>query len=595
MCSSRLFAAALLLAGSGRALATADDPSSAPGVVALVGATAINPAKAEVIPDAVVLLAGGRVQAVGAAKDVPVPPGAERRDLHGKWVLPGYTDAHIHFFQSGGLYTRPDSLDLNKVYPYADEVAWIKAHVADTFSRYLACGITAVVDVGGPMWNFEVRERARTGREPAPQVAVAGPLISSVDDKPLDLGDPPILKITDPEAARAEVRRQAAFKPDLIKVWYIVQPDKGLTVESYRPVMRAVAEEAHSLGLRVAVHATELESARAAVQEGADVLVHMVSDVPVDDEFVQLLREKKIVIIPTLGVHGRYFYTFMACPNLVAAELRTANPEVVGSLTDTRQLPPEVLPPPLRKILEGPDPAQIAEQRVSFFQRASLPNLKKLQDAGVLVAAGTDAGNCGTLHGPGLFYEFSLMAKAGLTPMQILTSATAGGAHVFSAQPDFGELAAGQRADLVVLDADPLADIANAARVHTVIQGGRFLNPAELLHETPAELVQRQVNAYNSRNLDAFLETYADDARIVSPGAEPPGQAIKEGAVRGTYAHLFQQNPKLHCQILERKVEGNTVTDHERVTGLDGGKVIEGTATYQVSEGRIESVRLMPN
>ena len=593
MLATRLFAVASLLVGCGQIAAAGS--SSDPGVMALVGATTINPAKAEVIPDAVVLLADGRIQAVGTAETVPIPAGAERRDLHGRWVLPGYTDAHVHFFQSGGLYTRPDSLDLNKVRPYADEVAWIKAHVPDTFARYLANGITTVVDVGGPMWNFEVRARARAGQEPAPRVAVAGPLISSVDDQPLDLGDAPILKITDPEAARAEVRRQATHQPDLIKVWYIVQPNKGLTVESYRPVMRAVAEEAHGLGLRVAVHATELESARAAVQEGADVLVHMVSDVPVDDEFVRLLREKQIVIIPTLGVHGRYFYTFMGCPNLTAAELRTGNPETVGSLSDTRHLPPEVLPPPLRKILDGPDPARVAEERDRFFQRASLPNLKKLRDAGVLIAAGTDAGNCGTLHGPGLFYEFGLMAQAGLTPMQILASATAGGARVFSTRPDFGELAAGQRADLVVLDADPLADIANAARVHAVVQGGCFLSPAELLHETPAELVQRQVNAYNVRSLEAFLETYADDARIVPPGAEPPGQAVKEGAVRESYARLFQENPKLHCQVLDRKVEGDTVTDHERVTGLANGKVLQGTATYQVREDRIQSVRLVPD
>src|SRR5438132_107395 len=106
------------------------------------------------------------------------------------------------------LFTRPDGTDLNAVRPYKDEVAWIKSHLDDVFARYIRCGITSVVDVGGPMWNFEVRKKANATAK-APRVAVAGPLISSVSREKLDLGDPPIVKIDTPDQARDFVRKLA--------------------------------------------------------------------------------------------------------------------------------------------------------------------------------------------------------------------------------------------------------------------------------------------------------------------------------------------------------------------------------------------------
>jgi hypothetical protein len=136
------------------------------------------------------------------------------------------------------------------------------------------------VDIGGPFWNFEVRKMA--GATPkAPRVAVAGPLISSVSRPQLDLGDPPIVKIDGPDQAREFVRKLAPNNPDFVKIWYIV--DKDHPVDSFRPTVRATVEESHAHKLRVAVHATELETARAAVEEGADVLVHSVYDKEIDD------------------------------------------------------------------------------------------------------------------------------------------------------------------------------------------------------------------------------------------------------------------------------------------------------------------------
>src|SRR5439155_8914031 len=213
----------------------------------------------------------------------------------------------------------PDGADLRSVRPYKDEVVWIKPHLADTFARYLRCGITRVVDVGGPMWNFEVRKLASAAAK-APRVAVAGPLISSVSREKLDLGDPPIVRIDSPDQTREFVRKLAEQKPDLVKIWYIV--DKEHPVESFRPIARATIEESHAHKIRVAAHATELETARAAVEEGADILVHSVIDKPVDDAFVKLLKDRHSILCPTLVVFERYGRTFSHQLDLTPEEQR---------------------------------------------------------------------------------------------------------------------------------------------------------------------------------------------------------------------------------------------------------------------------------
>ena len=144
--------------------------------------------------------------------------------------MPGFIDAHVHFFQSGNLYTRPDAVDLRAVVPYASEVARNKARLPATFKTYIASGVTSVVDIGGPFWNFDMRDAAQRTAA-APRVSVAGPLISTIDDPPLDLGDPPIIKITSADEARALVRRELARRPDYIKVWFIYNSDAELPAQ----------------------------------------------------------------------------------------------------------------------------------------------------------------------------------------------------------------------------------------------------------------------------------------------------------------------------------------------------------------------------
>src|SRR6266403_2379727 len=130
--------------------------------IALVNGTIINPDKSQIVQNATIIIDGDKIAAAGDAKTISTPKDARLIDCKGKFILPGYIDTHIHFFQSADLFTRPDIVNLNSVRPYRDEVAWIKSHLDDTFARYLRSGITSVVDVGGPFWNFEVRKRVNS-------------------------------------------------------------------------------------------------------------------------------------------------------------------------------------------------------------------------------------------------------------------------------------------------------------------------------------------------------------------------------------------------------------------------------------------------
>ena len=432
----------------------------------LIGATVINPADGKAMPNATIVIDGDKIERVAMGKQDAATLGKQIPCV-GKFIIPGLIDTHVHFFQSGDLFTRPDGVDFSSIRPYKDEVAWIKSHLDDVFARYIRCGITSVVDVGGPMWNFEVRAKANSTAK-APRVAVAGPLISSVSREKLDLGDPPIVKIDTPEQAREFVRKLTDQKADLVKIWYIVDQDHP--VDAFRPIVRATVEESHAHKTRVAVHATEVDTARAAVEEGADILVHSVYDKPVDDAFVKLLKDHKTILCPTLVVFERYGRVFSHQLNFTKEEQAWGNPEVIASL-DVTKIPQDKLPDRIKQAVEDP---KTAMDRINKTYEIALPNLKKLEDAGVTIAAGTDAGNVGTIHGPALFREFQLMKQAGLTNMQILKDATANAAKLFGGETGahIGKLESGAFADLVILNSNPADDIANASDIDTVVKNG---------------------------------------------------------------------------------------------------------------------------
>ena len=460
-----LVAATLALLLAGGAAAEAGE-----AVTAFVGAVVIDGTGAPAIPDAVVVVDGDRIAAVGPQASVRIPEGARVIDLSAKWIIPGLIDAHIHFFQSGGLYARPDVIDLRAVRPYEQEIARVKAGLRLTFARYLASGITSVVDVGGPLWNFEVRELARKTLL-APRVAVAGPLLGTYAPPELMSGDPPLVKITSPAHARAEVRRQLEYRPDLVKIWFV---SPGWKMARHLEWVRAAIAESHAAGVRVVVHATERRLARAVVDAGADILAHSIDDEPVDDALLELMKARGVIYTTTMVVKEGYREVLGGRVQLSDIERRLGDAEAIASFDDLKTVPRRLFSW-LHRL--GPEPVgPIISQ-----------NLARTLASGVVVAAGSDAGNIGTLHGPALHRELELMAeKAGLTPMQVLVAATQGGAKVMGRSAELGTLEPGKLADMVILGADPLSNIRNTRRIWRVIKGGVVLDPDEIMRSAGA-------------------------------------------------------------------------------------------------------------
>src|SRR5690606_2106037 len=216
-------------------------------------------------------------------------------------------------------------------------------------------------------------------------------------------------------------------------------------------------------------HATQLRVARAMVEAGVTVLVHSAQDETIPDDLLAIMAERGVTYIPTLAVLDGYSGVFGLRRETFPLEDRVGDPEAIASwavLADLDGYQPRLGRP------EMPDPV-MAE------------NLRRARDAGVTIAAGSDAGNIGTLHGPALHREMELMVAAGLSPMQTLVAATAGRATLLD-EPGHGAIAPGRIANLVLLAGDPLADIRNTREIWRVVIGGKPTEPDDLLHEAGA-------------------------------------------------------------------------------------------------------------
>jgi imidazolonepropionase-like amidohydrolase len=525
-----------------------------------------------------VLIKDGLIEDVFKNKKFKLPPGTVVIDGATKYVIPGMTDAHIHFSQSGGLYTRPDAFDFTHMVPYALEREETFNNAEDFLRRYLRMGVTTVADVGGPLSNFKIRESFNS-KSVSPTVLVTGPLFSMVDDKPLDNGDPIIIKTTTIEAADSLLDKLLPLKPDYIKIWYIVRPE--LPAEKTLPVVKHIAKRTHDAKLKLAVHATQLNTAELAVDAGADILVHSVDDEVVTDRFIKKLVSKNVSYIPTLVVYDGYYRTLYGSLLNYPRDLYFANPFVYSSLSDPAHFNDKDLPERMKQARSMKTrPANIYGRADSVMAL----NLKKLFDAGVNVVAGTDAGNVGTMHATSFIRELEAMRRAGLSNAAVLKTATLNSAECF--QQNSGAIVKGKKADLVVLRQNPLDNISNLNAVEYVIKSGKVLRADTLIQETPEMLIQRQLNAYNARNLEAFLDTYADDVKLY----DFPDSLIGSGKekMKAMYGDFFKTAANLHCEIVDRIKLGNTIIDHERVRFND--KVINAVAIYEVSGGKIVRV-----
>src|SRR5690606_7945055 len=249
------------------------------------------------------------------------------------------------------------------------------------------------------------------------------PLLTTYEPKVYEpLGDekPFILTKTIEDGIKG-VQQQLPYKPDFIKIWYIAGAD-GLDIEASArknlPIVKAIIDEAHKNNLKVAVHATERITAQLAVENGADFLVHFIDNEILKDDFIQLLKKKKTIIIPTLIVPSGYNKTFDQTLNFSDHELRYADPYQLGSLLDLRHLSDTTLVNIYKNAILG----QV--ESIKKTDAISKANIKLLADTGVLLATGTDAGNIGTMHATSYLPELIAMQQSGMSTWQILTSST---------------------------------------------------------------------------------------------------------------------------------------------------------------------------
>lgn len=556
--------------------------------------TVVDVINQKLIPNQTVVLTKELISEIKPSKKIKIPNNAKIINGEGKFLIPGMTDSHVHFFQSGGLYTRPDALDLRNQVSYEKEISWVHQNMEDFLNRYLKLGITSVIDVGST-YSF-LSQKKSLQKTNLPTVYMTGPLLTTYEPEVFkNRGkDEPFKLVLTAEDARKMVQEQLPYKPDFIKIWYIVSGDKKdleTNARKYEAVVKSTIDEAHKNNLKVAVHATERITAQIAVENGADFLVHNIENEIVPDSFVKLLKSKKIILNPTLTVAGNYYKTYGQKNHYNIFELNNSNPEAIGSIQDLKHLSGSSDSATVKRLKTR---FNLPQMDVYISKKDSIQtiNLKKLSDGGVTIAAGTDAGNIGTQHATSFISELNAMKKSGMSNWQVLQSATINPSKIFNKENISGSISTGKIADLVLLNSNPVENIEHLTEVNLVFKNGEAIDSEKTVKETPEMLVQKQVNGYNARNIDAFLEPYSEDAELYMF----PNQLISKGkeAMRKDYSSIFKDLPELHCEIKNRIVNGNFVIDQESVSGMRKGQKVEATAIYEIKDGKIIKVYFLP-
>ena len=447
-------------------LASCASPGEGDQYQILTGATIYDGTGAPAIEHGVILVKNDRIECVGEEGQCPSPPGAQVRDLTGSFVMPGLVDTHVHFFQTGFFDSRPDAMDVTATYPFPAVVAYQQQHPERYYRSYLCSGITGVYDVGGMSWSIDLQKQAEQ-REEAPHVAAAGPLITPVQGAPFDL---PSDKVLVPLNKAEDGIRTVQYLSDLgstgIKFWGFAADD-----ESYMERVSATAEEIRKQGNKMIAHATTLEQAKAALRNGAKLLVHSVQDREVDEEFLSLARQNGTYYNPTLIVSSGYMLAYRAAAGVETYPMDDPNGCVDEKTTELLNNASQFKDHPrftdtfMQRLREFSP----AEDRLS---KTMLTNLKKVYEAGLPIVVGTDAGNPGTLHGPSIYEELGAMQQAGIPAEELIVMATSNGAEAMERGDDFGTIEAGKFANIIVLAEDPAADISNMRSIaQTMIRG----------------------------------------------------------------------------------------------------------------------------
>jgi imidazolonepropionase-like amidohydrolase len=403
------------------------------------------------IEHADVLITGSKITSVEASAAQPpaVPPNTIIIKLTGTTVMPGLISDHSHVGLVKGTTASGNNIT--------------RANILRQLKQYTAYGVTTVTSLGLNLKPFyDIQPQAHSGATLTADLFGADKGFGVPNAAPpagIGILDSQVYRPSSPEEARSQVRESAQRHPDLLKIW--VDDMHGMfPVKMNQETFKAIIDEAHTNGMRVAAHVYYLEDAKQLVANGVDILAHGVRDQAVDEDFIKSIKGRGTWYIPTLEL-DESAYIYAEHPEWVEQGFlsRALRPALAAQLND---------PQWRKKVLGDSKALAAAKQSLAI----NMKNVKTLFDAGVNVGFGTDSGAT-PLRIPGFaeHRELKLLTEAGLTPLQAIQTATRNAAALLRLD-DRGVIAPGKTADLLVVEGDPSKDIAAVDNIESVWRRG---------------------------------------------------------------------------------------------------------------------------
>jgi imidazolonepropionase-like amidohydrolase len=427
--------------------ATATSVAPEGSAAAFSGFTLIDGNGGPPVADAALVVRDGRIAWVGRTGDLALPAGVVAQNLAGKYVMPGIIDLHTHIAESDGITQDPRAL-------------FTRARVESNLLLYAQYGVTTVASLGTDQpLVYVIRDEQRRGRPRMARIFTAGRGFTTKGGYPTQPGGIPGVpyEVSTATEAAAAVDELAAHNPDFVKIW--VDDHFGELPKIPIAASRGIIESSHGHKLRAVAHVFYRKDAVELVDAGIDAFAHSVRDQLVDDAFAQRMKAKGTWLMSaTLAREASMFSYAEPGPFLGDAFFTKALPPGIERVMGSAEF--------LTRMKGDPH----FREYPTYLKNAQR-NLKRLVDAGVRFGFGTDTGTPSRFSGYGDHWEMQLMVEAGLTPMQVLTAATRSSAEFLGAT-DLGTIEKGKWADLLVLDADPLADIHNTRHIDAVYVAG---------------------------------------------------------------------------------------------------------------------------